>query len=449
MEKRQRDLIMKVDENRQLILDAERYIWKHPETGFREWNTSAYMEGIFKSLGYDLVKPDNIPGFYTDLDTGHPGPRVLIMGELDALICKKHPEAVNGNVHACGHNAQCAALIGVAAALKSKGALDGLRGSIRLMAVPAEELIEVEFRESLRQQGIIKYFGGKVEFLHRGFMDGVDLALMIHTTSDEKFEFGCKRGSNGCITKSVAVRGVAAHAGGAPYNGVNALYAANIGMQAINAIRETFKEEDHIRVHPIITAGGESVNIIPSEVKIESYVRGASIKCIADVNRKVNRAFASGAVALGAGLFVSDRPGYSPLNNDANLMEVAKTCMEMLSGSEHVSFTQEWSNGCTDMGDISCVMPAIHAYAGGASGIAHGENYSIKDPERACVNSAKAQVLIIDALLKDHAAKAKSVIEKAHPVYPSFRAYFDAVDTFFMDRNLVAYDENNGISISL
>jgi len=440
MEKRQRDLIMKVDENRQLILDAERYIWKHPETGFREWNTSAYMEGIFKSLGYELVKPDNIPGFYADLDTGHPGPRVLIMGELDALICKTHPEAVNGNVHACGHNAQCAALIGVAAALKSNGALDGLSGSIRLMAVPAEELIEVEFRESLRRQGIIKYFGGKVEFMRRGYMDDVDLALMIHTTSKEKLDFECKRGCNGCVAKSVTVQGVAAHAGGSPHNGGNALYAANIGMQAINAIRETFKEEDHIRVHPIITEGGESVNIIPSKVKIESYVRGASVQCIAEVNSKVNRAFAAGAAALGARLFVSDRPGYSPLNNDANLMEVAKTCMEMLAGPERVSFTQEWSNGCTDMGDISCVMPAIHPYAGGASGIAHGENYSIKDPERACVNSAKAQVLIVDALLTDNAVRAKHVIENARPIYPSFREYFDAVDALFMDRDLVAYD---------
>jgi len=449
MEKRQQDLIMKVDEARQIILDAERYIWAHPETGFREWKTSAYLENIFESLGYILVKPKDIPGFYADLDTGRPGPRVLIMGEMDALICRNHPEAVNGTAHACGHHAQCAALVGVAAALKSDGALDGLSGSIRLMAVPAEELIEVEYRESLRQNGIIKYFGGKVEFMYHGYMDNVDLAFMVHTSADENFDFICKRGGNGCVAKCITVKGVAAHAGSSPHHGVNVLYAAEIGMQAVNAIRETFKEEDYIRVHPIITEGGASVNIIPSEVKIESYVRGASMGCITDINHKVNRAFAAGAVALGARLHILDRPGYSPLINDINLMKVAKSCMETLAGSGRVNFTKVWNTACTDMGDISCVMPAIHPYAAGASGVGHGDNYSINDPERACVNSAKAQVLIIEALLKDNAAKAKSIIKKARPVYPSIRAYFEAVDKLSLKKDIISYGEDHGISIQL
>jgi amidohydrolase len=219
---------------------------------------------------------------------------------------------VDGNAHACGHNAQCAALVGVAAALKTEGALSGLCGSIRLMAVPAEELIEVEYRESLRKQGIIKYYGGKVEFMRRGYMDGVDLAFMIHTTSDPKYDFLCNKGSNGCITKRVTYRGAAAHAGGSPHEGINALYAANIGMQAINSLRETFRDDDHIRVHPIVTRGGASVNIIPDEVRLESYVRGASTDCIAQANKKVNRALAAGAAALGSKILISDRPGILP-----------------------------------------------------------------------------------------------------------------------------------------
>ena len=55
--------------------------------------------------------------------------------------------------------------------------MDNMSGSIRLMAVPAEELIEIGFREELRKQGVIKYFGGKVEFMHRGYMDGCDIAF--------------------------------------------------------------------------------------------------------------------------------------------------------------------------------------------------------------------------------------------------------------------------------
>ena len=85
--------IANVDKHRDLILEAERHIWKNPETGFREWKTSAYLAEQFEALGYELTRAGDIPGFYTDLDTGRPGPTSLVMGELDALFCNTHPEA--------------------------------------------------------------------------------------------------------------------------------------------------------------------------------------------------------------------------------------------------------------------------------------------------------------------------------------------------------------------
>ena len=167
-----------VDAHREEILQAERYIWKHPETGYKEVKTSRYMEEAFRRLGYDLVMAEGITGFTTTLDTGKEGPTVLILGELDSIVCATHPEAdpETGASHSCGHNAQCAALLGIAAALKEPGMLDGLCGRIRLCAVPAEELLEISYRTELKKEGKIKYFGGKTEFLHRGLFDGVDLA---------------------------------------------------------------------------------------------------------------------------------------------------------------------------------------------------------------------------------------------------------------------------------
>jgi metal-dependent amidase/aminoacylase/carboxypeptidase family protein len=93
--------------------------------------------------------------------------------------------------------------------------------------------------------------------------------------------------------------GRASHAGGAPHLGVNALYAAQIGMTAINAIRETFRDDDSIRVHPIITHGGSQVNVIPADVRIETYVRGKTVEAILDANVRVDRALKAGALALG------------------------------------------------------------------------------------------------------------------------------------------------------
>ena len=86
---------------------------------------------LFEEIGYTLTKAGNIPGFYADLDTGKPGPKIAILGELDSLIVANHPccDPETHYVHACGHHAQCAVLLGTAAALKEPGALDGLCGS--------------------------------------------------------------------------------------------------------------------------------------------------------------------------------------------------------------------------------------------------------------------------------------------------------------------------------
>ncbi len=154
-------LVAAVDKHRDLILKAQDYIWKNPETGYREVKTSAYLEKAYEALGYELIKAGDIPGFYCIVDTGRPGPEILVLGELDSLLCPTHPEAdpETGAAHVCGHSAQSAALLGIAAALKEEGALDGLCGRIRLCAVPAEELIEIEYRSELMRQGKIRYFG--------------------------------------------------------------------------------------------------------------------------------------------------------------------------------------------------------------------------------------------------------------------------------------------------
>lgn len=363
-------LISLVEKYEKLIYDTADHIWAHPETGYREWKTSAYMEKHFEELGYTLTKAGNIPGFYTDLDTGKPGPKIAILGELDSLIVANHPccDPETHYVHACGHHAQCAVLLGTAAALKEPGALDGLCGSIRFISVPAEELIELGYRESLRKQGIIKYFGGKVEFIHRGYFDGVDMAMMIHSGKlPEGKALSISDGCNGCVTKNITFKGISAHAGGSPENGRNALYAATCALNSVNALRETFTDNDHIRFHPIITEAGLAVNAIPETAKVESYVRGASFDAIRKYNTKVNQALAASAAAIGCNVELDDHPGYFPLNNDKNMAAVMKEAMETVAGPDSV-VEGGWGTGSTDMGDVSAIMPVLHPHANGSIG---------------------------------------------------------------------------------
>ncbi|MBR5870299.1 MAG: amidohydrolase [Clostridia bacterium] len=437
--------IRAVDENRARILAAERYIWANPETGYKEIKTSAYMAEQFEALGCTLTYANGITGFYTVIDTGRPGPEILILGELDAIICPAHPESdpETGAVHSCGHNAQCAALLGVAAALKTPGILDSLCGRIRLCAVPAEELLEIEYRSALRASGKIKYLGGKTEFLSRGYFDGVDIALMVHTSSS----YAVRGGSVGCLLKRIVYKGKAAHAGGAPQYGRNALYAANCGINAINAIRETFTEPDIIRVHPIITHGGDMVNAIPEQVTLESYVRGSSYDAIVRANKKVNRALTGAALSLGTNIEIIDTPGYAPLNNDDGMMTLARDAYRLIDPDGDFGFSHAMGSGSTDMGDLSTIMPVVHPYAGGGCGTAHGNDYYIVDPEVACVTCAKWQLAMVKLLLENDAARAKSIKDTFRPLFASKEDYLDYIDRLNTDGDRIVYRDDGSADV--
>ena len=434
-------IINAVEKHRQLILDAERRIWATPETGYKEIETSAYLAESFRALGYELTMAGDIPGFYTVIDTGREGPEVLLLGEMDSIICPSHKEAnpETGAVHSCGHHTQCAALLGIAAALKEPGMLDGLSGRIRLCAVPAEELLEIEFRGELKKKGIIRYFGGKSEFLSRGYFDGVDLAFMVHVGTAGYYYLD--RGHLGCIAKQITYKGKAAHAGVAPEDGINALYAATCGLNAVNAIRETFRDGDHIRVHPIITAGGDMVNAIPETARLESYVRGADFDAILSVNRRVNRALTGAALSLGANVEICDIPGYAPQVNDRNLSDLSEIALHMILPDEMMKRSDNIVPGSTDMGDLSCVMPVIHPSCPGATGTVHGNDFEINDPVKACVDNAKFQLTLLTLLLENGAERAKKIVAEYKPRFASAKEYLAFVDAISASGDRIRYDE--------
>ena len=436
-----------VDNYKDLILEAERYIWEHPETGYRETNTSAYMAEKFKELGYDnLVFAGNIPGFYTVVDTGREGPEALILAEMDSLVCPNHKESdpKTGNVHACGHHAQCAAMLGIAAALKNKKILSKLYGRVRLCIVPAEELIEIEYRNELKKQGIIKYLGGKGEFLYRGYFDGVDLAFMVHSAG----AFCVEQGSIGCVAKKIKYKGVSAHAGGSPELGVNALYAASQGLNAANALRETFRESDLIRFHPIITHGGEVVNAIPETVTIESFIRGANFEAMMRENKKINRALCGAAVSIGANVEIEDFPGYAPLHNDEGMIELSRDAIEIAIPEKEYYVSNGVSRGSTDMGELCGLMPVVHPYAGGISGKCHGDDFCVSDPYEACVLSAKWQLAMLVLLLGNDAKRAKKIIADFKPQFNSKEEYFAYIEKLNSTGERITYNDDGSIAVN-
>jgi len=435
-------LFTAIEKHRDLMWDAEKYIWAHPETGFKEWLTHAYLKEQMERLGYTLHEAKDIPGFSAEIDTGKEGPTVIIMAEMDSIVNFSHPACnkETGAVHACGHHAQCASLLGAAAALKEEGVLDGLCGKIRILFEPAEELLEINYREELRRQGVIKYFGGKVEFMRRGFFDGADLCVMLHSGGGEN-SFTLAPGQNGCIVKQIAYRGKTSHAA-VPCKAINALYAANVGIAATNALREVFRDEDHIRYHPIFTGKIGTVNNIPDLITMESYVRGASLPAMKQANKQINRALAGSAAAMGATVHVSDRPGYAPVDNDENIYNISKQVMSAIVGAENVKESHSWGAGCTDMGDISCVFPAIHPHGSGMIGAGHGDDYFVNDKESALTQAGKYLLGMCGALLCDNAAAAKHVLANKHTQFDSIESYLASLDELIADIDAVEYTDD-------
>ena len=415
-----------IDEHREEIMALGDSIFQEPELGYKEYKTAAKVKAfIDEKIGMPYESEIARTGIIAKMPGRDHKVNLALMGELDAVVCPDHPHAdpETGAAHSCGHFAQIAATFGAALGLKASGVIEELDGDLEFWAVPAEECVEIEWRNELRANGEISFLGGKQEMIKLGCLDNVDLSLMIHSQTGET----CKTAgtSVGFVSKFVKYTGKEAHAGGAPHNGINALNAAQIGLMAIHANRETFRDEDTIRVHPIITKGGDLVNIVPADVRIEAYVRGKTMPSVLDASKKVNRALEAGAMAVGAQVDIVEIPGYMPrINNKAMNELFAANCAELI-GAENCTYT-EHSTGSSDYGDIQHLVPGIHPYVGGAIGVEHGSSYMIQKPELLYIVAAKAMAMTTIDLLANGAEKALEIKKNFKPVYANKEEYLAA-----------------------
>jgi metal-dependent amidase/aminoacylase/carboxypeptidase family protein len=307
-------------------------------------------------------------------------------------------------------------MLGAMVGLQAPDVIDNLSGRIVPIAVPAEEFIEVERRMRLRDEGKLEFMGGKQEFIKLGAFDDVDTAIICHT-SPEAFKLGVGGTSNGHVVKFVQFTGRGAHAGGAPHMGINALNAAMLALTAINANRETFREQDTVRIHGIMTRGGDAVSAVPSNVTLEWRVRSGNLDALVANSEKVDRCFQAGAMAVGAQVSITNIPGYLPMRNNSIMQDLFVRNATALVGASQVLVRPDTHNGggSTDMGDLAQIIPLVHPYCGGATGTGHGKDYVIQDYETAVITAAKSMALTVIDLLAEGAAKAKAVKETDTP----------------------------------
>ena len=405
------DAIMAGQDRLRVLASA---IMDEPELGYKEHKTSQKVQDMFTELGIPFTTGHAITGVKGRLQGGKSKKTVAMIGELDAIVCHRHPKAdpMTGAAHCCGHNVQIANLFAVAMGLQAEGVMEALGGDVVLFAVPAEEMIEVDYRNTLREKGTIKYLGGKQQLIYEGAFDDIHMAMQMHveTADTPTGEMNLGSTSNGFVAKLIEYHGKIAHAAASPHEGINALNAALMGVMGVHAIRETFKESDYFRFHPIINQGGTLVNCVPDYVQVESYVRASNVQAIVDGNQRVNRALKAGGDVVGATCVIHDLPGYLPMRDNPDMNQLLRSNSEPLFGTENVR-QRVHMTASTDMGDVSHLMPVIHPWVGCIEGVLHSAEYNITVPDVAYIKTAQALAMTIVDLLYDEAQVAEEILE--------------------------------------
>lgn len=407
-----------IDVHKDQIIAFAEDIAAHPEPGYEEFRTAGKTAEVLKNLGYKVTEHLARTGVKGTKSIKE-GPSLTVIGELDAIGCHSHPNAnpVTGVAHACGHHAQMAAMIGCAIAMADPDVQKCLAGTVNFLAVPAEEYIDADKRARLKKEGI-EFCCGKSEMIRTGVFDDTDIALTTHVHMvpvEEDFYLG-NPACNGYSAERVTVRGKAAHGAIDPWNCVNALSITTSAIQMMGLMRETFREEDHVRLHNVIRKAGDVINSVPDEAIVETKVRAASLDKICEITDMVNRAYAGSAYAFGGKIEMEKLQGYMPIiprAADNALIEAA----DDLGLNYRTVQKGDFNNACTDVGDLSHLVPVVNFTFKGFEGKLHGADFKITDPEKAYILPAKLLALTAYKLLKNGGQEAKKITKSYTPVF--------------------------------
>lgn len=407
-----------IDVHKDQIIAFAEDIAAHPEPGYEEFCTAGKTAEVLKNLGYKVTEHLARTGVKGTKSIKE-GPSLTVIGELDAIGCHSHPNAnpVTGVAHACGHHAQMAAMIGCAIAMADPDVQKCLAGTVNFLAVPAEEYIDADKRARLKKEGI-EFCCGKSEMIRTGVFDDTDIALTTHVHMvpvEEDFYLG-NPACNGYSAERVTVRGKAAHGAIDPWNGVNALSITTSAIQMMGLMRETFREEDHVRLHNVIRKAGDVINSVPDEAIVETKVRAASLDKICEITDMVNRAYAGSAYAFGGKIEMEKLQGYMPIiprAADNALIEAA----DDLGLNYRTVQKGDFNNACTDVGDLSHLVPVVNFTFKGFEGKLHGADFKITDPEKAYILPANLLALTVYKLLKNGGQEAKKITKSYTPVF--------------------------------
>ena len=318
-----------VDGLRGQLLATSHDIHGNPELLFKEHRASARLADELERGGLRVERGvGGLPtAFRADIDGGEPGPTLAILAEYDALP---------GIGHACGHNIIATSALGAGLALARSG--QRFAGRVAIIGTPGEE-----------------GGGGKILLAQAGVFDDVDASFMLHPSRSDMV----RRSSLASSRVELTFHGKASHAAGAPDLGINALEAVIQTFVGVNARRLQMRAD--ARVHGIITHGGDAVNIIPARAAARFSVRARDRAYQRNLIAMLRQAAEAGATSTGARLEWKETRGYDNTVPNPTIADVMARNMAAL-GRTVIEPAPNERMGSTDMGDISQILPAVHAY---------------------------------------------------------------------------------------
>ena len=352
-----------------------RDIHAHPELGFKETRTAALVADTLREIGgIDVRTGVGITGVVGELGD-ESGPTIAIRADMDALPINEATSAEYGStnrgvMHACGHDAHTAMLLGAAHLIRERFATENLRGRVRLLFQPSEEAWDKEGKS------------GATRMIDDGALEGVDAVIALHVDSLQPA--GQVTVRQGFVSAAVdtfrgAVLGTGGH-GAYPHTGTDPIWMLGPVLTALHGIVARRVNPMHPAVVSIgVVQGGTASNVIPTEVLLEGTLRSFDKEVREQLIDEVEKAFAV-ARALGGDYHIAFERGYIAGYNDPRVAGWMSASAARFLGNEAVDTTRT-GMGAEDFAYMSQRAPGAMLMLGAAldDGVRRGHHTPIFD----------------------------------------------------------------------
>ncbi|GEN56479.1 hypothetical protein GCM10012290_01530 [Halolactibacillus alkaliphilus] len=375
---------MTINEQYERIKTLADQIYANPELGYKETKTKQTVVDYLKSVDSDIsIEEFSTTGFKTTLGEKQ-SLHIAFIAELDAVYAPTHFKAdpANGAAHNCGHYTQVAIALALYEQLYQTKAYEAFDFQLSFIFVPAEEYLDLPYREQLVNEGTITHYGGKPEAMKLGVFDDIDLGICVHAIGGEfaerTIEINCDLA--GFLYKKYHFKGEASHAGFDPFSSVNAYSMSTLFNTAIGLSRQQLDEKQMVRINPIVMQSDMSTNVIPNHITVGTDLRTQSVDYMQEVAVRLDKAAIGSAQALMGEVAIDTQMGYLPFQQSRYLSTFVAAAFNKDERIKAMLNNQAIS-AAGDIGDLSYMMPCIQIGYSGFTGTIHGDDFIDVDPE--------------------------------------------------------------------